>query len=152
MRAMRHLKNIENRIDDLQDLSVVVSDASPSWLGVETQEVHADKVKELKLPAERGVLVARVTPNSPAAKAGLKENDVTTEVNGQRVEGTAQFRRLIREIPAGRATQLTVWRDGRSQNISATLSKAEEGHRILMDRAPGRVFSPFPNRPFRVIP
>src|SRR6266403_2838231 len=109
----------------------------PSWLGVETHEVTADNAKELKLHAERGVIVAGVTKDSPAAKAGLKEKDVITEVNGQRVEGAAQFRRMIHEIPAGRAAQLTVWRDGRAQTLSATLGKAEERHDKWTGATPG---------------
>jgi serine protease Do len=96
-----------------------------SWLGVETTEVTADKVKQLKLPAEHGALLGKIVPESPAAKAGLRENDVVLEINGQRIEGTAQFRRMIREIPAGRATQLTIWRDGRSQNVNVILGKSE---------------------------
>src|SRR6267142_1081957 len=81
---------------------------------VEKHEVTTEKDKELKLPAERGVVLGKIVPDSPAAKAGLKENDVVTEINGQRVEGAAQCRRMIHEIPAGRSIQLTVWRDGRS--------------------------------------
>jgi serine protease Do len=117
--------------------TIFSGDEGASWLGVETHEVSADKAKELKLPAERGVVVGKVISDSPAAKAGLKENDVVTEINGQRVEGTAQFRRMIREIPAGRTVQFTVWRDGRSQTISATLGKAEEGHHMRFQAAPG---------------
>ena len=71
-------------------------------------------------------MVGRVAPDSPASKAGLKETDVITQVDGQRVEGSAQFRRMIREIPAGRVVQLTVWRDGRSQTLSAKLDQAEQ--------------------------
>src|SRR5262249_27777541 len=52
-----------------------------SWLGVETQEVSAEKAKELKLSGEHGALVGKVLSDSPAAKAGLKENDVVTEIN-----------------------------------------------------------------------
>jgi serine protease Do len=111
---------------ETDDRNLIFGDDGASWLGVETQEVTADKAKELKLSAERGVVVGKVVPDSPAAKAGLKENDVVTEINGQRVEGAAQFRRMIHEIPAGRTVQLTVWRDGRSQAISATLGKSEE--------------------------
>lgn len=111
-------------------------DESGSWLGVETREVSPDKVKELKLPAERGVLVGKVLEDSPAAKSGLKDGDVITEVNGQRVEGTAQFRRMVREIPAGRTVQLTVWRDGRAQTISTTLGKMEENRRLITRAAP----------------
>jgi serine protease Do len=115
----------------------VVDDQGPSWLGIETREVTSDTVKEFKLPAERGVVVGRVAPNSPAAKAGLKENDVITELDGQRIEGSTQFRRMIREIPAGRTVQLTIWRDGRSETLSATLAQAEENHRAWMGTQPG---------------
>jgi len=119
------------------DQITIFDGEGPSWLGVETQEVTAENAKELKLPAERGVVVAEVTKDSPAAKAGLKEKDVITEVNGQRVEGAAQFRRMIREIPPGRAAQLTVWREGRAQTLSATLGKAEERHDKWMGATPG---------------
>ena len=87
---------------ETQQITVFDGDEGPSWLGVETHEVTPEDAKQLKLPAERGVVVAGVTKDSPAAKAGLRENDVITEVNGQRVEGAAQFRRMIHEIPAGR--------------------------------------------------
>src|SRR5438128_891277 len=108
------------------DLSIVIGDDGSSWLGVETHEVTADKAKELKLSAERGAVLGKIVPDSPAAKAGLKENDVVTETNGQRIEGAAQFRRMIHEIPAGRTAQLTLWRDGKSQTLSVTLGKAED--------------------------
>lgn len=123
---MRHLEN----------MVISLNGDSGSWLGVETQEVSAEKVKDLKLPAERGVVIGKVLPDSPAAKAGLRENDVITQVNGQNVEGAVQFRRVIHEIPAGRKVQLTVWRDGRSQTIETTLGKAEEGRRSWIQAAP----------------
>jgi C-terminal processing protease CtpA/Prc len=132
------LAEVEPLLDpETQQISVFDAEEGPSWLGVETHEVTADNAKELKLPAERGVVVAGVTKDSPAAKAGLNENDVITEVNGQRVEGSAQFRRMIHEIPAGRVAQLTVWRDGRAQTLSATLGKAEERHSTWMGATPG---------------
>jgi len=117
-------------------MNIVIGDDDSSWLGVETHEVTSDKAKELKLSAERGVLLGKILPDSPAAKAGLKENDVVTEINGQRVEGAAQFRRMIHEIPAGRSIQLSVWRDGRMQTISATLGKSQERRRAMKMVAP----------------
>jgi len=121
---------------EMNDMNILIGDDGSSWLGVETHEVTADKAKELKLSAERGVVLGKIVPDSPAAKAGLKENDVVTEINGQRVEGAAQFRRMIREIPAGRSIQLTVWRGGRSQAVSATLGKSEERRRAMKMVAP----------------
>src|ERR1700732_987938 len=132
------LAEVEPLLDsETQQITVFDGGEGPSWLGVETHEVTAENAKELKLPAERGVVVAGVTKDSPAAKAGLKENDVITEVNGQRVEGAAQFRRMIHEIPSGSPAQITVWRDGRAQTLSATLGKAEERHSTWMNAMPG---------------
>jgi len=144
---------IERRLIDMQEPEGPVAPAAPSapsarrfvmsldgdggsWLGVETQEVTSEKAKSLKLSSERGALIGKVLPDSPASKAGLKENDVVTEINGQRVEGTAQFRRIIREIPGGRNVQLSVWRDGKQQNITATLGKSEERHNTMMKAMP----------------
>jgi len=59
---------------------------------VEIGEVTADKAKDLRLSEVRGVEVIDVEPDSPAAKAGLKEHDVITRYDGQAVEGTVQFR------------------------------------------------------------
>jgi serine protease Do len=122
--------------DQLQTLTVsggnddvqVLVNSGGSWLGAGVAEVTPDKMKEFKLPAERGVVLGKIVPDSPAAKAGLKQNDVVTEINGQRVEGTEQFRRMIREIPTGRTAQFTVWRDGRAQNITVTIGKSEMRH------------------------
>jgi len=118
------------------DLNIVIGDDGSSWLGVETHEVTPDKAKELKLSAERGVVLGKIVPDSPAARAGLKENDVVAEINGQRIEGAAQFRRMIHEIPAGRSIQLSVWRDGRTQTVSATLGKSEERRHAMKMVAP----------------
>ncbi len=138
--SLANLKLAEMSSDDDGDENVkVLVNAGGSWLGVGISEVTPEKVKEFKLPAERGVVLGKIVPESPAAKAGLKESDVVTEINGQRVEGTEQFRRMIREIPAGRAAQFTVWRDGRSQSVSVTLGKSEmrHGNTFISSEAPG---------------
>ena len=126
----------EPQIDREEEFAIALEDEGGSWLGVETQEVTAEKTKELKLSAERGVVIGKVLEESPAAKAGLKDGDVVTEINGERVEGTVQFRRMIRETPTGRTLQLTVWRDGRSQKVSATLGKMQENRKRRMNAMP----------------
>jgi serine protease Do len=132
--AVRELDALPEIAQDA--MTLVMDDEGSSWLGVELHEVTSESAKELKLSAERGVVVGRIVPDSPAAKAGLKEKDVVTELNGQRVEGAAQFRRMVHEIPSGRSVQLTIWRDGRTQTLSVTLGKSEEGHRGFKMVAP----------------
>jgi len=123
-------------IEANQGFEMALEDEGGSWLGVETQEVTAEKAKDLKLSAERGVLIGKVLEESPAAKAGLKDGDVVTEINGQPVEGTVQLRRIIRETPAGRTLRLTVWRDGHSQTVNATLGKMQENRKRWMTAMP----------------
>src|SRR6185295_11870051 len=70
----------------------VVVQRGSSYLGVGVVEIDsAERAKALHLKDEQGVEVRCVDPNSPAAKAGLKEGDVVLEYNGQRVEGGEQF-------------------------------------------------------------
>jgi serine protease Do len=131
----------------VRDFEVLLGEEGGSWLGVETREVTSDNAKELKLPSERGVVLGRIAPDSPAQKSGLRENDVVTEINGQLVEGSMQFRRMIREIPAGRNVQLTVWRDGRTQKINVTLGQAEELRRGMTKVTPGTFAFRMPELP-----
>jgi serine protease Do len=115
---------IQENIDRVFSMSpgvVVSSTDEGGWLGVEIAEVTAEKAKDLKLPAVRGVIVDGIEPDSPAAKAGIKEKDVITQYDGQPVEGAVQFRRLIRETPPGRSITLEISRAGSLQNISVEL-------------------------------
>jgi serine protease Do len=148
--ALKNLEVAQNvTVDGDDDVQVFVN-SGDGWLGARISEVTGDKVKELKLPAERGVVLGKIVPDSPAAKAGLKEGDVVTEINGQRVEGTEQFRRVVREIPAGRMAQFTVWRDGRAQTVQVTIGKAEMGHggtTFVAPAAPGSFSFQMPDLP-----
>jgi serine protease Do len=120
------------------------------WLGVTPEDVSADRAKELKLSSARGVYLSDVEKDSPAEKAGLKSGDVITEFNGEKVESVAQFRRLVRETPSGRTISITVWRDGRSQTLTATMGSAASQFDIHVDGDLPRVLRNFtlnaPNR------
>ncbi len=97
-------------------------DNDAGWLGVEINEVTQEKAKELKLPQAQGVIVGQVEADSPAAKAGLKQNDVILRYDGHEVEGTIQFRRLVRETPPGRTVNVEVWRNGAMQTLSVQIT------------------------------
>lgn len=122
------------------------ADRGAGWLGVTISEVSADKAKESKLSTAQGVLVEQIDPNGPAAKAGVKAGDIITEFNGQRVEGTMGFRRMVRETPEGRTVQLTIWRDGRSQTLSTELAAMPRQSREGAPPGLPRVM-PFPQAP-----
>lgn len=94
-----------------------------TFLGVGVKEITPERAKALKLKEEHGVEVTAVEPESPAEKAGLKPGDVVLEYNGQRVEGTQQFVRFVRETPAGRTVRLTVFRNGSTQTLTAAVAE-----------------------------
>lgn len=100
---------------------VIQRSGGGSFLGVAVVEIDADRAKALKLKEERGVEIKVVEENSPASKAGLKEGDVLLEYNGQRIEGQAQFVRMISETPAGRKATLQISRSGSMQTLPVTL-------------------------------
>src|SRR5882724_1150021 len=90
----------------------IIINGNGSWMGVSVADVTSQNMSSLKLKEERGVEVLVVTPDSPAAKAGIKEHDVILDFNGSRVEGRDQFKRMISEMPAGRTVKLAISRDG----------------------------------------
>jgi len=124
--ARRALKDAARVAREAQR-NVFIQRTGGSFLGIGVAEIDAERAKALNLREERGVEVKSVEPESPAAKAGLKEGDVVLEYNGQRVEGTEQFIRLVRETPPGRQAKLLIWRGGATQTIVATLAKRKPG-------------------------
>jgi serine protease Do len=94
-----------------------------SFLGVGVKEIDSERARELKLREEFGVEITNVEEEGPAAKAGVKVGDVVQEYNGQRVEGTEQFVRFVRETPAGRQVNLGIFRGGANQTLIATIGK-----------------------------
>ncbi|MCC6857205.1 MAG: PDZ domain-containing protein [Bryobacterales bacterium] len=107
--------------------TMAVSRGARSFLGIGVADIDSERAKTLKLKEERGVEVKSVDEDSPAAKAGLKEGDVVLEFNGQRVEGTEQFMRLVRETPPGRQARLLISRGGAAQTVTATLGSRKGG-------------------------
>ena len=82
------------------------------WLGVEIQEVSQDIAKSLGLDKPKGALVANVLENSPAAKAGVRDGDLITEVNGKSIDEMRQLPREVAMFKAGDKVDLTILRAG----------------------------------------
>jgi serine protease Do len=94
-----------------------------AWLGVQIQEISPEIAGSLGLTSTRGALVADVTPNSPAAKAGIKQGDVVLRYNNRDVDQQRDLPRLVAETPVGSTAPITVWRNGRTEQLQATVGK-----------------------------
>jgi serine protease Do len=80
------------------------------YLGVDIQSLTPDLAQEFTLPDQKGALVTDTEPNTPAAKAGLKNGDVIREVNGKKIADSQQLRLMISETPPGTKVILQVLR------------------------------------------
>ena len=94
-------------------------------LGVSLADIGGEERARLKLADERGALVKQVHADTPAARAGLKADDVIVRFDGETVRSAAQLSRLVRETPPGRPVAIEVSRDGTTQRLTATLEESD---------------------------
>jgi len=92
-------------------------------LGVTVQSVTSELATALDLDAARGALVNGVTPDGPAAKAGVAKGDVITAVNGVAVTDSNAVRNMVARLKPGSKAELTILRDGQKKTLTATLDE-----------------------------
>ncbi|VVM08123.1 Do family serine endopeptidase [Methylacidimicrobium tartarophylax] len=93
------------------------------FLGVTISEVTPELARAFKLPEPIGALVEQVTPNAPAAQAGVKDGDVIIGYNGQKVVDPRVFRLAVSETPPGSKVSLKIWRDGKEMTVQTVLKE-----------------------------
>src|SRR5688500_2803553 len=73
--------------------------------------------------SKAGALVQDVSPDGPAAKAGLKAGDIIIKRDGKPVNDTVTFRNAIAQTAPGTTVTLGVWRDGKEQTLKVKLDE-----------------------------
>ncbi len=91
------------------------------YLGVSSTAVTSEVASSLGLSRPEGVLIAQVEANTPAARAGLREGDLVTAVNGVPVNDPVALGFQIATGRAGQTVPLTVRRGGRVETVPARL-------------------------------
>jgi serine protease Do len=94
-----------------------------SYLGVSVQAVTPEIAKAMNLNGPEGALVSQVSPNSPAAKAGLQEGDVILSINGNPVDEYNQLRMTVSMMVPGDTANLKVFRNGQTLNIPVRVAE-----------------------------
>ena len=93
-----------------------------AYLGVYMQDMNEKLAKSLGVPEDtEGVLIARVTAKSPAAKAGLKTGDVITRIDGTEVKNGKEVQALVRKHKPGEKMHLLINRAGKLEAIELTI-------------------------------
>lgn len=84
-------------------------------VGVMMQTLTPELAQAFNEPQAKGALVTKVSPDSPAASAGLQTGDIITAVNGEVVETSSQVKNAIGLLRAGSEIKISILRDGKSQ-------------------------------------
>src|SRR6185312_14201935 len=96
------------------------------WLGVEIQEVTPALAKSFGLEAPNGALVADVTKDGPAAKAGVQRGDIIVKFDGNVVHDEHELPEMVALEAPGKTVPLEVVRDGKHIKLSATINELKE--------------------------
>ena len=103
-----------------------------TYLGVETSQVPDVVSEQLGLAKGLGLVVEYVEPNSPAASAGIQQNDIIKMLNDQILIEPSQLRKLLQTFSEGTEVTLTILRKGKEQKLTTKLAKKEVPQRHSM--------------------
>ncbi|MEO0375300.1 MAG: HhoA/HhoB/HtrA family serine endopeptidase [Cyanobacteria bacterium P01_A01_bin.17] len=82
------------------------------------RQLNNNPGSNLRVEEDKGVLIVRVVPQSPAAQSGLKSGDVITSINDAEVKTATDVQNKVEKTQIGTALQLGIKRNGREQTIS----------------------------------
>ena len=101
--------------------------ARRGWLGVRIQQVTSDIAEGLGLPGTQGALVADVTANGPAAKAGIQNGDLILDFDGKPVNDSRTLPRVVADTAIGKTVSLDLLRKGKKETVRVTVAKLDDG-------------------------
>jgi len=96
------------------------------WLGVHVQNVTEEIAESLGLTRPRGALVAAVTPEGPAAAAGVEPRDVIVAFDGQRIANMRDLPRAVVGARIGKDVPVQLLRDGEIKEVKVKIGRLPE--------------------------
>jgi len=96
------------------------------WLGVNVQDADAALIKAYRAKGPSGVIITRISDDSPAAKAKLEVGDLILTIDGKSVVGVREMTRTLSEKAIGKSVTLSIVRDGRAREVSVTLTELKD--------------------------
>jgi len=107
-------------------VTVRVKHGEGAWLGVSLQDMTAKLAQSMEVKTESGALVKSVSDDSPAEKAGIKDDDIIIEFNGKRVADSEDLVNAVGEAKPGTEADIVVARKGGNKTLKVTLGEQPE--------------------------
>ena len=101
------------------------------FLGIVIQDMTADLANSFGWDESKGILISDVTEDSPAEKAGLKQGDIITKLNGKPIKSSGAFRNQIAMLPPETKVSLTVIQNKKEKTISVTTGERPEDEETI---------------------
>jgi Do/DeqQ family serine protease len=98
---------------------------SRGYMGVTIQPVTEDLAQSFGLKQAKGALVNDVIKGGPADKAGIRQGDIITGLNGSEVKDPSHLQRLVAEAGIGKIAKISIFRDGKALELGITLASAD---------------------------
>jgi hypothetical protein len=116
----------------------VASSHRRGMLGVRLTNLTPELRAHFGAPMDVGVMISEITPDSPAAKAGLQVGDIITGVDDKEVSSSFDLARTVRRKEGGELVELQVLRDKTLLTVTANIEERERsevdlGHMLLED-------------------
>ncbi|MCW2235763.1 Do family serine endopeptidase [Azospirillum canadense] len=92
-------------------------------LGVAIQDLTPDIAESMSLTGDAGAVIAKVEPNSPADRAGIRSGDVVVAVEGRPVRSATDFRNRLGLLRVGTPAQVTILRGGNERTLTVRTAK-----------------------------
>jgi serine protease Do len=96
---------------------------SRGWLGVLIQDVTHELAQSFEMKRPQGALIAKVLPESPAAKAKFKVGDIIINFDGKNIERSADLPSIVGRTQVGSSVETTVIRQGEKVTISVSIDE-----------------------------
>ena len=109
------------------------------WLGITIQELTPDVVKAMKLSISRGALIADVIKGGPADTAGVQKGDVVTAYQGKEIPDGSALQSDVANTAIGREVSLTVFRDGKTRDLTVKIENLENAIKKMALSLKGRL-------------
>ena len=105
------------------------------WLGVGIQDLSTELKQYYGVESSGGVLITQVFEGDPAAKGGIKPNDIVVEISGQTVTSARELSSIIANTEIGKKTTIKLLRNGKRKTVQVELAKRDDDK--LTAKGPG---------------